>query len=295
MAKTVAVYESYADAQAVLDELSQQGFDLNDTSIIAREQDAGDAASAHKADVSGIGPVIAEGPITELLSDGILNALMNLGFSDEDAQASAESVRRGCTLMLVQTGDDEAPQVASILNRPGMIDFQQQGREWKQSGWGGFDESAGPYESREAASEESQEEETIPIIEEELQVGKREVEKGRTQVNVRTTETPVQEQVSLREESVNVERRPADRPATEADFEAAKETSMEFKETAEEAVVKKQAKVVEEVAINKGTKQRTEEIEDRVRRTDVEVEEGLPSGAPTSRKRPSPSDKPARH
>jgi uncharacterized protein (TIGR02271 family) len=112
----------------------------------------------------------------------------------------------------------------------------------------------------------------VPVIEEELRVGKREVEGGVVRVRTRVVERPVEEVVRLREERVNVERRPVNRPITEADLSAFREGSFELRERSEEAVVDKQARVVEEVAINKEVGERTETIRDTVRSTDVDVE-----------------------
>jgi uncharacterized protein (TIGR02271 family) len=123
----------------------------------------------------------------------------------------------------------------------------------------------------------------IPVVEEELRVGKREVERGGVRVESRVTETPVEEQVHLREERVHVERRPVDRPAGEAEF---REGTLEVSERAEEAVVAKEARVVEEVVVGKEVAERTETIRDTVRRTDVEVEEveGREGGTETRRR-----------
>jgi uncharacterized protein (TIGR02271 family) len=111
----------------------------------------------------------------------------------------------------------------------------------------------------------------IPVVEEELRVGKREVEKGGVRVTSKVTETPVEEQVRLREEHVNVERRPVDRPLSEAD-NAFREGTIEVTERAEEAVVAKQARVVEEVVVNKDVNERTEQVRDTVHSTDVDVQ-----------------------
>ena len=116
----------------------------------------------------------------------------------------------------------------------------------------------------------------IPVVEEELQVGKRQVQRGGVRLYTRVTERPVEERVRLRDETVHVERRPADRPATEADFAAAKEGTLEVTETDEEPVVRKQARVVEEVVVSKEVQEQTETVQDTVRRTEVEVE---PRGA----------------
>lgn len=85
------------------------------------------------------------------------------------------------------------------------------------------------------------------------------------------TEMPVHEQVQLRDEKLNVERRPVDRPLTDAD-DAFPERAIDMTTTSEEAVVSRTARVVEEVLISKTAGERVEQIDDTVRRTDVEVE-----------------------
>ena len=112
---------------------------------------------------------------------------------------------------------------------------------------------------------------TLPIIEENLVVGKRTVEKGGVSVRTTMTETPVSESVNLREENVTVERHKVDRPVDGAD--AFKESSFDVTTQAEVPVVSKTARVVEEVVIDKGVTEHTETIRDSVKRTDVEVDE----------------------
>lgn len=115
---------------------------------------------------------------------------------------------------------------------------------------------------------------TIPVIEEEIRVGKRETESGGVRVNTRVEETPVNEQVTLRDETVTVERRRVDQPAdASTTTDAFREGTFEVRERDEEAVVSKDARVVEEIVINKDVEQRAETIQDTVRRTDVDVEQ----------------------
>jgi uncharacterized protein (TIGR02271 family) len=120
----------------------------------------------------------------------------------------------------------------------------------------------------------------VPVVEEEVQVGTRQVRRGGVHLYTRVVERPVEETGRLRDEEVRVERRPVDRPATEADFAAAKEGTVEVTETDEEAVIVKQARVVEEVVVSKDVTERTETVRDTVRRTEVEVE---PTGAAPAR------------
>jgi uncharacterized protein (TIGR02271 family) len=113
----------------------------------------------------------------------------------------------------------------------------------------------------------------IPIIQEELIVGKQAVERGGVQVHVGVEAVPVQEQVTLREETVQVQRRPVNRPVSDADMAALHSGPIEVRETAEQAVVSKEAHVVEEVTVAKDVAERTETIRDTVRHTVVDVEQ----------------------
>jgi uncharacterized protein (TIGR02271 family) len=112
--------------------------------------------------------------------------------------------------------------------------------------------------------------ETIPLSEETLAVGKRALNRGTTRVRRYVIETPVQEQVTLRDETVSIDRRPVSeaRPIAGTDFT---DRVVEVTETVEEPVVSKTARVVEEVVIRKQATDRTETVSDTVRREDVEI------------------------
>lgn len=117
-----------------------------------------------------------------------------------------------------------------------------------------------------------QEQVAVPVIEEELQVGKREVNRGGVRVSSRLVEQPVEESVMLREEHVHVERYPVDRPLQPAALDAFQSGTVELVETDEEAVVAKQARVIEEVVVSKAVTQRAEQIRETLRHTEVHVE-----------------------
>jgi uncharacterized protein (TIGR02271 family) len=113
----------------------------------------------------------------------------------------------------------------------------------------------------------------IPVIEENMDIGKRQIERGGVRVRTRVIERPVEQNVRLRDERVHVERYPVNRPVTADDIRAFREGSIEIRETVEEPVVRKEARVVEEVAINKEAGERTETVRDTLQQTDVDVEE----------------------
>jgi stress response protein YsnF len=126
-------------------------------------------------------------------------------------------------------------------------------------------------------------EETIPIVEERMRIGKRETHAGRVRVRSYVVETPVEEQVRLREEHVHVERHAVDRPVTGSDADLFRERTIEAEESSEEAVVAKEVRVTGEVVVNKEVRERTETIRDSVRRTEVEVDEDNVANTNTTR------------
>jgi hypothetical protein len=89
----------------------------------------------------------------------------------------------------------------------------------------------------------------------------------------------VQETVRLREEQVRVDRTPVNREATAADLRPGQEQVFEVKEFAEEAVVSKQARVVEEVRVRKEATEHDQTIRENVRHTEVQVENVGPGTA----------------
>jgi len=205
--------------------------------------------------------------------------------SSQDASTYSEAVRRGNTVVAVDVMDeDESDIAASIMDELGAVDIDTHASQWGATGWtaGGLANGvvsglsqpanqgiAQPADQGATATDAAT---TMKVVQEELQVGKQVVERGGVRIIQRVSEVPVQEMVQLRSEKTVIERRPVDRVATEADFANLGEGTMEIRETAEEAVVEKKARVVEEVVVGKKVEDRTETISDKVRRKDVEVE-----------------------
>ena len=114
--------------------------------------------------------------------------------------------------------------------------------------------------------------ESLPVIEENLQVGKTAVETGGARITSRLVETPVEESINLKEEHVTINRTPVDRPISASDINAFKEEEFEMTEHAEVPVVTKEARVLEEVSLNKDVQEREETIRETLRNTEVEAE-----------------------
>ncbi len=216
------------------------------------------------------------------VAGGGIGAFTKMGVPEEDAPYYAEGIRRGGTLVTVSTDDDGlADQAADIMRSHGAVDIEERASEWKASGWSGDQAGTGRQSGQVAGVVEQEGEQVVPVVKEELQVGKRQVERGGVKIYTHVTETPVEETIQLREQHADVERRPVDRPLSAADEAAFKEQSIEVHETAEEAVVAKRGRVVEEVVISKEEVEREETIRDTLRETDVEIER-IPGGMRSS-------------
>ena len=123
----------------------------------------------------------------------------------------------------------------------------------------------------------------VPVVEEELVVGKRPVQRGGVRVYSHVVETPVEEKIVLQEEHAIVDRHAVNRPVTEADLEKLKIQSVEITESEEVPVVEKSARVVEEVLVTKEASERTERVTDTIRRTEVEIEPVDPTEVSTAK------------
>ena len=201
-------------------------------------------------------------------------------FEDESdkqhAHTYAEAWRRGHYLVVA---DVEAPQVdraVEILNTYGTVDLDRRSEHWKKSGYTGtYDASAAPYtadqRARELAEYGGEGTKAIPVVQEELAVGKQVVQRGGVRIHSYVQERPVEELVRLREEHISVERRPADRAVQPGDV-AFQERTVDVTAQGEEAVAQKKARVVEEVVVGKDVTEHTESVRDTVRRKDVDVE-----------------------
>lgn len=212
-------------------------------------------------------------------------------FEDGDrarADEYAEAYRRGHCIVVADVDDDMTDDAVSVMQRAGAIDIDRRSELWKRGGYRGFDSSARPYtdEERErelASYQEGEGDVAVPVIEEELAIGKRLVQRGGVRIHSYVQERPVRELIRLREERVNVERRPADRPATPADM-AFQERTVDVTAMGEEAVVGKTARVVEEVVVSKTADERTQTVDERVKRRDVDVRPIDPRGQPAPKR-----------
>lgn len=115
--------------------------------------------------IPGLGPVVAAGWLVSAVAGatigtvagsaagGLLGALKETGHSEADAHVYVEGVRRGGSLVSVRAGDDDAERIASVLDAHRGVGARVRGEAYRSEGWTGFDASAVPYSSAQAASE----------------------------------------------------------------------------------------------------------------------------------------------
>ena len=226
---------------------------------------------------------------------------------DDDRATYEEGIRRGGHLLTARVEDQYAEEVIVVLENADAIDLDRRADEWRSEGWSAGTQTASAgmtanSESSRTGTEQTGSEETIPVVQERLRVGKREVNRGGVRVRSYVVEEPIEEQVTLREERVDVERRPVDqRLQSGAADDLLQDRTIEMTESAEEAVVSKDAEVTEEVVVRKFAGERTEGVSDTVRRTEVEVDDtrgdddvdGVPPGD-SAQRRGIRTDRPTR-
>lgn len=278
----VAVYNSQSQAEAVKTELLSAGFGQNDvrlsstSSATASDQSSGSAYNS-----------TSSGSSTSTGSEGgFFDWLFGTDNTDRDWYRS--NLGDGRTAVSVYARDETMAEIGErILERHNPIDIdgnstsaQADDSSYASSAsMSGDTTSRAPSDTmadRPACGATSGEDEVIPIVKEELNVGKR-VDETRRRVRSYVVERPVEQQVNLRDETVVIERRPVT-DGGRVDPDALQEREFEVIERHERPVVEKRAKAVEEVVVHKDVQERTESVRDTVRETEIEVDDTRTAG-----------------
>jgi uncharacterized protein (TIGR02271 family) len=197
-------------------------------------------------------------------------------YADSDDQYYSRSVEAGNTVVAVHVDQADSERVMRLLADQNPIGLEDSGAEATTSTTSGNELRMGTTAEQRSASGEQrmgaapgQHDETIPLAEEQVQVGKARLERP---VHVRrfVVERPVEQQVNLRDERVEIERRPAQ--GTTVGDRAFEERTVEVRESHEVPMVNKTAEVTEEAVVRREGTERTETVRDTVRKEEIEVD-----------------------
>ena len=283
MAHTViGIFDNASEAQTAVDQLISSGFSRSNI----------DLSTGISSDATSSEAIIPDrhantsGTRTEEFVDDAKDVGSSVGgfFSslfgsndDEDTKKYSTVGSRGSIVTVHADTDEQAEQAADILDEAGAVDVNERAAEY---GYVSTAPTAMMDTTKPVTGTDG--DQTIKVIEENLEVGKRTVETGGVRLRSRIVAKPVEESVRLREERVTLNRTPVNRPATTSDLNAFQDGQIELTEHAEVPVVSKTANVVEEISVGKTVTEREEVIRDTVRKTEVDVE-NLGTTDPTTR------------
>lgn len=268
----VAVFRNSSDAQAAVNELKANGVSDSDIYISNYSESGNVRAAAAQTGAGGAQTTSHhEGGIV-----GWFKSLFGEGDNHPDRTYYEGAVSGGNVLVSVNVDDDDIEQVLQILQKhnPEDVDRDTASSATASGLTAGAATSSvqtssgsGKTSARDADLPKS-----IPVIQEDVRVGKRAVLRGGVRVYSQVVEEPVEETIRLKEEHIRVDRQPVNRRAEPGDLQQGRDQVIEVQEYAEEPVVAKEARVVEEVRISKDASERTETVRDNVRHTEVNVE-----------------------
>lgn len=280
----VAVYGARADAERARDRLMQFGIPGGDIQINAPDMVAGSTLPPG----STTAETGAAGPMPAVRRESFWDRLFGRDLPETHRDWYETSLREGRTMLSVFVRDEaQRPYIEDILDEFSPLAFEQESATAMAASQTGMAETSplsAPVGDRleettlrpgaiadDRARLEQGSEEVIPVVKEELAVGKRASER-RYRIHTYVVETPVENEVTLRDERVIVERRPVAGERTLGPGELPQERDYEIVERHEEPVVEKRVRNVEDVVVRKEADERTERVRDTVRETRVEVE-----------------------
>jgi uncharacterized protein (TIGR02271 family) len=276
-----AIYDSEADANQARQRLVQTGLAEDDVRIVSQSLTRSDVSTDTRDD---------DKSMWESIKDFFVG-------DDDDRSIYSESVRRGGYLLTARVDDRYGDEAITQLEETNAIDLDARAEQWRNEGWTGTSMQSDmasldttsvtsdtvTADSRAGDALRSDEEQAIPIVREQLRVGKREVDRGSVRIRSYIVEEPVREDVTLREERVEVERRPvADLDVNAAGATLLRDQTIEVSERGEEAVVAKEAVVTEEVVVRKTADERVETVDETLRHTEVDVDDTTTRGSGTA-------------
>ena len=203
MTKTVVgIFEDATAAENAFQRLSASGFRAEEIDITTQPAGYTTGADHKTTDHSD-----------DDFGDRVSRFFKNLFDDEDESDRFSQAARTGSVLSVYADSMEKAQRAADILDEAGAIDIDRRESTTDMSTEGRLNRASSDVERGDHKQDNSSDR-SIPIVEEELHIGKREVETGGVRVRSRIIDRPVEEHLRLRQERVSVERTPANRPAT---------------------------------------------------------------------------------
>jgi uncharacterized protein (TIGR02271 family) len=275
--------------------------------------------------IPGIGPVLAAGPLVAALgpivggtatgavigagAGAIAGALVGLGIPEDEAQVYEQRFQEGGILVTVKAGTNRYNEAEQIMRNAGAedIEFGQsatganrgqtytqgqtyaQGQSYTQGQTAntGYTQNQSGIQGQETGTERTR----VPLVEENINVNKGVREAGEVAIGKRVVEEQVNVPVNVSHEEVTVSRHAVDRPVQAGEAEFGQDQVIRVPVREETVDVQKQARVKEEVEINKQVVNEQRNVQDTVRREELDMDtqgnvqarnQGRQSGATTN-------------
>jgi len=237
--KVVTLFDTKAHADAAVANLVNAGFSASDISVVG--------SAGLPSDLSTNDP-------------RLWRRLFGRDFSDADAGTFANTIADGGVVLTVRTDDVSVPRALAILNQHDLVV--------------GNREALVPVEAElipvAPVREDLGKEGVLKLLQENIAVGKRLVEAGGERIRRYTVTKPVSAEVTLHDEHAEVFHRAVeDANFLDTDWDDA---VLEVRESTEEPVVSKAARVYDEVGLTSVGTDRVETVTDSVREQKVAIE-----------------------
>ena len=237
----LCLFHNQDHAEAAVDALEKAGFNRSSITSVGRKADGAELASVQQE-------------------------LAELGAPERDLQHLQEGVAQGGVVLGVDAAEERSDEIERIFEKYSARKIDEVDQTTPYGAVPAVAPVLAPIVPKTDPADV-----VIPVVAEELVVGKREVDRGGVRVYRHVVEEPVSESVSLHEEHGVMDRRPVNRAVTQADLQTGGEV-IELTETDQVPVVQKVARVVEEVRLGVVGSDRTETVQDTVRHTELDVE-----------------------
>jgi uncharacterized protein (TIGR02271 family) len=252
--KIVALFDTADHADAARHNLEAAGFPDSEISVVSTKT------------LTDTGETLRE--------PGLWHRLFGRDIAQHEALIYGRTVESGGVVLTVRAPEADIPRAMGILNIHNVVDVRERAMHEGLLARTAVAETPPPLKTAAAVAPAVTapitKDQILRLAEEQLEVGKRLVSEGTTRIRRFVTERPVEAQVKLHEEHANVVRRAISDPKFIQDIDWS-DTVIEITESAEEAVVHKSARIVEEVVISKEGSDRVKTVRDTVRRQQVEV------------------------